>query len=428
MGPLIETISAMPSIPDNSDKYKEYNVQWQQWKLAAKAAINQVQQWPPSAQTRHVQNTLEMLIGSEKTIAAHAETDIEAYISAIFYAHPLATMEEVFDTNKRLSVLFAKGPYYPTIISQLLRGDLYGALENCWSMDWWLLAHFTDLLRLSPLYSNLLPALQFTGREGQYIQARMWFALNYANYLLKYDITRNCAFEYMITCGDRGRTMLVESVKQIPLGDKIALELLQHYYEQGGMKDAANRFFEILAVRSIEEKDFLGALHYYCLSNNRVKVEHTFELALVDYAESGQLAELDSLKDKYDPLLNGERAQFFFQFAEMRKLYMSNKKQEASAALRQLLIAETSPLEFLPIVFLEGLCLLEDGSLWFNAEDIEHFKACIQDLEDTDAEEGYSVLEKYMIQRDYESTANIRTVKSTFIDMIRLTLDRYPVS
>ncbi|KAG0165923.1 Nuclear pore complex protein Nup85 [Apophysomyces sp. BC1015] len=407
----------MPSIPERMCDAVEYNLRWQQWKMKTKETINQVQQWPSTVQAKNVQDVLRILCGCENTIVAHAETDVEALVAVIFYAHPLATTEELF-----------KQTHQPTITTQLLQGDLFGALESCANLDWWLLTHFTDLLRLSPLHCNLVPALQFTGEEGQYIQARLWFALNYANWLLDYEATRKCAFDYMITCGDRGRTLLTESVARIPLEDKDALDTLWQYYEREGMKDAANKFYETLAVRTIEKRDFTAAIRYYCLSKNQTKIEHTFELALIDYIKSGQLLRLDCTKDEFSAYFHGERAQFFFNYSKMRDLYLADQHEEAAKILRQLLIAESSPLEFLPVVFLEGLCLLEDDTTWFSVHDIEQFKACLRDLDEIDAEEGYSVLEEYMIQRGYNSIADIYDVKSTFIDMVTLTLDRYPVS
>ncbi|KAI8075455.1 uncharacterized protein B0P05DRAFT_153200 [Gilbertella persicaria] len=147
---------------------------------------------------------MSILLGYEHIILQHTKSDIHALICSAYYQPQTPTSIESFAT-----AFYTKHSQFPSsMIRSLMINDLYAAIEQSLKLDWWFLAHWTDLLTLRNMLDR--PIEIQTTKGILPLDIKHHFILHYASFLKNQLGQWKEAFSYSLDCSDIGRRVVIK--------------------------------------------------------------------------------------------------------------------------------------------------------------------------------------------------------------------------
>lgn len=192
----------------------------EEWKGKAKEGLRSMGTYEKDRSTlvSYAKTILHIMLGDATTLCHNALSSVEAIVAAIYYQdnskitertiHALARqVSELRDHNSNNTHDQHIG------LLSLLKGDIYGALEEFAQLDWWLLAHVIDILdeymvqgvlHGDSLFGTKPLSIDLGGGQME-VDARSFFILTYARGLVEQEHMWETALDYMGTCGEVGK-------------------------------------------------------------------------------------------------------------------------------------------------------------------------------------------------------------------------------
>ncbi|ORZ22360.1 nucleoporin Nup85-like protein [Absidia repens] len=404
----------------------------------------------------HATTIMNMLSGDTTTLCHTATSSIEAIVASLYYynygdettAFKSITMKTINILAQRVVDLRKQDnneqDQHVGLLA-LLKGNIYQAMEECAQLDWWLLAHMSDIMdrytlqrqqnRLDdddddsngifggePLYLHIGGQQQMAEME-----TRVFFLLSYANTLVVQDSMWHTAFDYMGTCGVLGRSEINKAINKIPMtDDNVALEVAE-YCTRNGLFEQRQRIYEEKATELDQRQCYTSAIRYYCLAGKYERIDGIFKDILLRFCQDPQrqLEAFDHLDPLYKAKCDGPQARFYFRFYDMRMMYKECKQSESRNIAIDLILSPDSPDYLVPLVFVESAVLMEQCQDALPSEVIAQLYHRLKTIVTRDNKEGSELLRIYLGRPriDDESISNSEIMDSLF-DVFKFILDR----
>ncbi|CAO3618236.1 unnamed protein product [Cunninghamella echinulata] len=380
---------------NNNDYSMNEKNKWHSSTKQIQTKIKSLKTTTSSTLATHAISLLNIMTGDLKEIYQHSTSLVEAIVASIYYDNNTiySQMNKSHDDNDNDNETIRNTFKHIQTISQqlknygiknkneldqhiglitLLQGNIYATLEQCSALDWWLLAHMTDILDRYSLQNNQLdnifnnqPLYIHMGDEHQLaeIETRDYFILTYANFLVVQKDLWRIAFDYMSTCGMTGRNQINKAIENVPLiNDDVSKELAD-YCTQHGLIQRRQQIYKKMASQYLNQGLYDKAIHYYCLLGNFSDIDFIFESLLRKYVKTRELNYLEDLEPSYKNLCNGTMATFYFDYCRIHTLTEKENFYQALQLMNQLIISSETPLSILPMLFMESIVLLRENTV-----------------------------------------------------------------
>ncbi|CAO3594875.1 unnamed protein product [Absidia cylindrospora] len=401
----------------------------------------------------HATTIIDMLSGDSVALCRTATSSIEAIVASLYYYnHDDETTTFKYITTRTINIFAQRvidlrkqdnneQDQHVGLLA-LLKGNIYQAMEECAQLDWWLLAHMSDIMDRYTLQrqqngldgdSNGIfggePLYLHIGGQQQIaeMETRVFFLLSYANTLVVQDGMWHTAFDYMGTCGVLGRSEISKTINKIPMtDDNVALEVAE-YCTRNGLFEQRQRIYEEKAVELDQQQFYSAAIRYYCLAGKYERIDGIFKDILLRYCQDPerQLEVFDDLDPLYKAKCDGPQARFYFGFYDMRMMYKECKQTESRNIAIDLILSADSPDYLVPLVFVESIVLMEQCQDALSSQVIDKLYQRLKSAVTCDNKEGSELLRIYLgrSRTGDESISNSDIMGSLF-DVFMFILDR----
>ncbi|CAO3625788.1 unnamed protein product [Cunninghamella blakesleeana] len=443
------------NISNNNNNKESYTNQRRKWNSAIKqmqAKITSLKISTSSTVATHAIHLLQIMSGDLKQIYHYSTSFIEAIISSIYYNNDMiylnnnknknsssktSTSSSIKNTFKHIQMITQqlrndnnnnnnnnnnnsisnKNHHHQNNeldqqvgIITLLQGNVYATLEQCSRLDWWILAHMTDVLDRYTLQNDSMeddifnnqPLYIHMGDEHQLaeIETRAYFIISYADTLVIQKDMWKIAFDYMSTCGMTGRNQINKAIGNVPLiNDDISKELAD-YCTQHGLIQIRQQLYKKLALRYIDQGLYDKAIYYNCLLGDFSNIDSIFELLLKKYFKTKELIYLDDLDPSYKDLCSGIMAKIYFDYCQIHTLTTNEEYNQALQLMNRLLTWSKTPLYILPILFMESIVLLKENTEPLSKEMIDSLQHRLHKAVIIKNIQGVELLVKYLNNED----------------------------
>ncbi|SAM02688.1 hypothetical protein [Absidia glauca] len=352
----------------------------------------------------YAQTIIHIMLGDTTTLCHNAVSSVEAIVAAIYYQDDnTITVRTIHSLALQVNEL--RDHTHNNIHDQhigllsLLKGDIYGALEEFAQLDWWLLAHVIDILDEYMVQGVLDGDCLFGTRPlsidlggGQMeVDARSFFILTYARGLVEQEHMWETALDYMGTCGEVGKREINKIIGKIsPSNDQIILGVVE-YCTRSGLLNARQQIFEKTAHQLLEQHAYVAAIRYYYLAGNDQQIDHVFKTCLYHhYRHKSDLDPLDGL-GRHKSRCDGPYARFYFRYSATVTLYKADNYDEAAQKAVDLLLMD-SPKDVLFAFFVQSMTLLTQSALTLSAQTIQQLAQRFSEIVTIDNKEGLGLL------------------------------------
>ncbi|KAI8081654.1 nucleoporin Nup85-like protein [Halteromyces radiatus] len=439
---LNRLMQTFPLITTNNELDKYLSIG--QWRDNATNSIRELGVFAKLRPTpvSHAITVLRIMSGDTTSIYQQSNSVIEAIVSNIYYYNSDDDQGSItIETIKTLTQQMIELGYKNNNLDQhvallaLLKGNMYEALEQCAQLDWWLLAHMTDILDIyslqrqqdglagdmfggEPLYLHLGGERQMTKME-----TRVFFILTFANKLVMEEDMWKLAFDYMGTCGMIGRSDISKAIDKIPLTNDHTTLQIAEYCTRNGLLEKRQCIYQTMADQLVKNHSYLAAIRYYCLAGKYDCIEDMFKTLLWRYGQTRQLICFDELDPLYLNRCNGPQARFYFELCKINSLFKNDKLEKARDVIVHLLLSEESPMYFLPILFAESITVMEQCCIEISTQVINELDVRLSQVVTLDNQEGILLLRSYLGRTEDDVNINKDLVDS-LLEIYRLVLYR----
>ncbi|KAI9030068.1 Nup85 nucleoporin-domain-containing protein [Phycomyces nitens] len=407
IGALLQVVSKFPILANLPRQ--DYLEQKQAWQHTCSDLTKNIQNFVVdmplvSDFSKHVLDGIELLKGNQDTIDRLGENKLEGLVALIYYAYPLASRSNIRELAKKYWIN-EEGEFKD--FKHLFQGNIEAILAES-QLDLWYLAHLTDVLVLFGVDS-----LKDKREES---------VLAYSKYLLDIGLWLE-SLDYMSTCGTQGRELMHKTIRQLEIKDEnMAKELLaccDNFY----MNDEKNRLYKETGNILQSSKKYAAAIPYYDQAGDFEAIDTVFKNAMDSYANTRQLTDFGNLSPDLKARFNGPYAKFYLGFFELHNFMETKQYKKAARQFHDLLKSPSSPIEYIPLLYVQGIGLLQNPAPWFSAEEYAELELRFKELGKNEDLTGYTLLGNMLLK---DKKLEEIMIRDTFFDLLSLVLKRSP--
>ncbi|KAL0079181.1 Nup85 nucleoporin-domain-containing protein [Phycomyces blakesleeanus] len=347
---------------------------------------------------------IKLLQGDQNTVNRLSETKLESLVALAYYAYTHASRSNIQGLAKEM---WTDAEVELKDFKNVFQGNIEAILKED-KLDLWYLSHLSDVLVLFGVDSIK--------------DKRQNSVIAYSKHLLDNGLWLE-ALDYMSTCGSQGRDCMHKAIQQLDIKDEeMAKELLaccDNFY----MHDEKNRLYKETGNILQNSRKFSSAIFYYDQAGDALAVDNTFKSAMNNYVNTGQLTDLGDLSPDLKARCNGPYAKFYLGFFDLHSFIEANDYKKAAKQLHELLKSPSSPIEFIPMLYVRSVGLLQNPALWFSAEEYACLELRFEELSQNEDLTGYTLLGN-MLLKDTQLEGIM--IRDTFFDLLSLVLKRSP--
>ncbi|RUP45642.1 hypothetical protein BC936DRAFT_147911 [Jimgerdemannia flammicorona] len=334
---------------------------------------------------------LHILAGDKEIIAERCDGWQEALAAMMVYCYPTTDRTDIANVLEKVyqfpRLEVDQGKVADKACVALLELDVNKAIRHCSKVDWWLVAHLTDLMDkradnpLAPVSSPGFLSGRVEEEPGPYAtDMREYFVLEYASTLVAHPTLWRAGLDYFSTCPRMGRGHLIEAVMHVPIDtDRKAQKVLEvcKFYQ---LDEQYRAICRILAKKRQRQERYGPAIAYYIKANEPKRVARISERLLEQYLTTGEMSYVDVIDSVGQDVTFSDRLAFLARYREFHDLYKAEKYHEAGKLLVLLLTSNAAPKSFWPILLLDSVTLLEGDIVVFNVEDTYELMRCLEEI------------------------------------------------
>ncbi|KAI8915297.1 Nup85 nucleoporin-domain-containing protein [Powellomyces hirtus] len=346
-----------------------------------------------TGQTRDLQEfstVLAILNGDEKTILDLAQDWREAIAGLILFVHPSLKRHEIAELFDKVYVDVENSSIKELIEIAIIEGEFQRAIRHCTKQDWWLVAHFADLLHHLGVFDrdNVVTSLPGMVDKRDRPPQREWYLLNYSNTLLSHPTLWRVGLEYIASCPASGRQVLETMVTRIPLDGDMKTRKLIAFCKRSGLEGPRREIHRTIARTKYRAGRIGEALEHYIEAKDAPKVA-----SLVDELIDAYLATADMTWSDVAARLSPTAVEWHVRLAMLvryREFHELFTNSDYPAAGRQLVEiigsafgsnARLLPKRLIYTLLIDSLLLLEyEPAVVFGVKATNELMRCLEDI------------------------------------------------
>ncbi|ORX50937.1 hypothetical protein DM01DRAFT_1337544 [Hesseltinella vesiculosa] len=328
------------------------------WTTAIHSAMSHLQ---VQANNGQALGLLSIFQGTYSSLLPFVPSHLDTIVAMVYYS-PSAPTHTLDDVCQLAQSVLAPTMNHTDPLVTLLQGDMYTTLQICaGSLDPWLCAHLIDMMdRQHHQPTSVPPIYLYLGRHGQLpdMESRVYFNSVYAKHLCDKAPEQlwQQALHYLTTCGRTGQSQVASLIHQVPLNDPDVAVALSDHCALNGLFDLRQHVLEKMAMKLEQQERYDEALPLYVRSDSQDAIDDMCKSLFYKYSTRRVLPPMDpSLFND----CHGPTARFYFDFYTMHDHFKNGQSQAAAEQFWKMMALESPPLEFMPMVLVEGMIFVE---------------------------------------------------------------------
>ncbi|KAK9703993.1 Nucleoporin nup85 [Basidiobolus ranarum] len=294
----------------------------------------------------------------------------------------------------------------------MVRQDKSKAIRLCSRIDWWLVAHLTDILYKSGNLNDL-----------RFDVSHVWeyFLASYAEILIPHRTLWHVGLDYLAACPNIGKSAIEEYIMHIPIENEMKARKVLEFCAQYCSEHVFNTINRILASRKLKQGQYAAAIAYYINAGEPKRVITISDILIDEYLKNGDMSCMDLIDGiGYDAVFS-DRLVFLADYRSFHELYKAGKYMEAGKLLRKLLESEYAPKKFWPVLLVDAIPLLEGEEIVFDVDDTYELMRCLEEVTLSHQKDYYLQFLPSSTSSEKDITVNERERQ---LDIVRLALSR----
>ncbi|KAJ8653418.1 hypothetical protein O0I10_010964 [Lichtheimia ornata] len=429
---LAKMLHDAPIIPshNSTDAHQQFAHDIQQWHQQLDSIHRQAQVAMSNQQQQGLLDVLSILRGDGPTIVKHADTSTEAIVAYLIYHDALASLDEIQQIAKRITISRCDAHQIDersvNAFAWMLQGRICEALESFPHADWWLLTHILylfDLIGMRYVGDTIVHLPSPSSKKDIALSFHDLVLLMHTRELAAQPELWQYSLDYLDTCycKEKRHVGLLQSIKHMPRTNPADIQRLLDYCIENDDPRAVKELFKTIKDHKMEASCFTNAVKYLLVAGEYSALEYVSDAAMQHYAITGQLVEFAGLESKkLDRDWRLPKTQFYLQFQEWKRIKSPEEKMEV---LYDMLTSEGSPVEYIPLLFLEGVIALEYSSVGLLNYQTIALKSTLQDFSQRKGndERAFELVAYNLERMDAENHPKIQDAldlyRETFVDV-----------
>ncbi|KAJ1922205.1 Nucleoporin nup85 [Mycoemilia scoparia] len=337
-----------------------YNTKWRDWHNRCRMIYRAMEGGEENDEAwSHLHKLVSLLQGDEESIMESSQSWQEAVCAMLLYSQPTITVANFPDLVETCFGSFGveESSAFDHATVSLINGNLGKFIILCNQIDWWFVAHITNLLYHMGLLEELDSMFPVDMHE--------YFITSYAETLVSHSSLWRVALDYFANCPKSGHEFLEQYVLHIPLtSDRKTKKLIN-----------------IMAKQKSNRDQYGAAIINYSKINDTRNISQIANNLISAYISTGDLSYVKVI-DSVIGLnsLYTSSMKFLSQYRDFHELYKSQRFVEAGKLLVSLLTTHTAPRKFWITILIDAIPLLEGDELVFDTFETYELMRCAEEI------------------------------------------------
>ncbi|CAG8483931.1 10466_t:CDS:10 [Ambispora gerdemannii] len=361
---VLQAISSKPQGKDIEEV--DYIIKWVDWRAECSKLQDQLKL--PDKELQFILNAiLDILRGDDAIILNNCTTWADSLGCLLLHHYPTTTdhteLRVVLDICFRAKPVEDERDSEKAVIKFLCQ-EIDQGLIQCQNVDLWLAAHLSDILSKFAKIDTIPQSKTSSGAPfiDWLLAFRESCLLDYGELLAGHSTLWSIAFDYFKYCPKYGIDYIQQLIVKIPMDTETKIHKVLNICKKYDLREESKTICKIVAHKFLREKRYTSSLSYFAKANDKLQIKLITHQFLNDVIDTGELKyeeiiESLPLQEIADTSLN-----FLSQYCEFHHLLQERNFETAKSLLMNLIKSQESPKSFWPVLLVNTLPLLRQGS------------------------------------------------------------------